>query len=74
MKRVTWIAYAVPGMTVCHYWEAKLIGEVLILGCVIERLWLIVRILSMRFRFCPDGCIECCGESVPPLQSVKLFE
>ena len=25
-------------MAVCHYWEAKLIGEVPILGYVIERL------------------------------------
>ena len=27
-----------------------------------------------EFRVVPDGCIEYCGESVPPLQSVKLFE
>ena len=48
-----------------HGWEAKLTGEVLILGSVIERLGLIIRILSMvNSGFVPDGCIECCGESV----------
>ena len=67
--------YAVPGMADGHGWEAKLIGEVPILGCVIERLGLIIRILSMvNSGFVPDGCIECCGESVQSLQSVKLFE
>ena len=30
--------YAVPRMADCHGWEAKLIGEVPILGYVIERL------------------------------------
>ena len=56
-------------------WEAKQIGEVPILGSVIERLGLIIRILSMvNLGFVPDGCIECCGESVQSLQSVKLFE
>ena len=66
---------AVPKMTVGHGWEAKLTGEVLILGRVIERLGLIIRILSMvNSGFVPDGCIECCGESVQSLQSVKLFE
>ena len=34
-------------MTVGHGWEAKLTGEVLILGRIIERLGLIIRILSM---------------------------
>ena len=34
-------------MTVGHGWEAKLIGEVPILGHVIERLGLIIHILSM---------------------------
>ena len=34
-------------MTVGHGWEAKLRGEVLILGRIIERLGLIIRILSM---------------------------
>ena len=29
---------AVPRMADCHHWEAKLIGEVPILGYVIERL------------------------------------
>ena len=62
-------------MTVGHGWEAKLTGEVLILGRVIERLGLIIRILSMvNSGLVPDGCIECCGESVQSLQSVKLFE
>ena len=66
---------AVPKMTVGHFWEAKLTGEVLILGRVIERLGLIIRILSMaNSGFVPDGCIEYCGESVQSLQSVKLFE
>ena len=34
-------------MTVGHGWEAKLTGEVPILGRVIERLGLIIRILCM---------------------------
>ena len=34
-------------MTVGHGWEAKLTREVLILGRIIERLGLIIRILSM---------------------------
>ena len=55
-------------MTVGHGWEAKLTGEVPILGRVIERLGLIIRILSMvNSGFVPDGCIECCGESVQSL-------
>ena len=37
----------VPKMTVGHGWEAKLTGEVLILGRIIERLGLIIRIPSM---------------------------
>ena len=66
---------AVPKMTVGHGWEAKLTGEVLILGRVIERLGLIIRILSMvNSGFVPDRWIEYCGESVQSLQSVKLFE
>ena len=61
-------------MAVCHYWEAKLIGEVPILGCVIERLWLIIRIQCMVNQgIIPDGCIKCCGESVPPLQRVETI-
>ena len=65
---------AVPKMTVGHGWEAKLTGEVPILGRVIERLGLIILILSMvNSGFVPDGCIECCGESVQSLQSVKLL-
>ena len=62
-------------MTVGHGWEAKLTEEVPILGRVIERLGLIICILSMaNSEFVPDGCIECCGESVQSIQSVKLFE
>ena len=62
-------------MTVGHGWEAKLTGDVLILGRVIERLGLIIRILSMvNSGFVPDGCIECCGKSVQYRQSIKLFE
>ena len=72
-ERVTWNAYAVPGMAVCHYWEAKLIGEVPILGCVIERLWLIIPIQCMLNWVYPDGCIKCCGESVPPLQRIETI-
>ena len=34
-------------MTIGHGWEAKVTGEVPILGCIIERLGLIIRILSM---------------------------
>ena len=43
---------AVPKMTDGHGWEVKLIGEVPILGCVIERLGLIIRILSMVIQDC----------------------
>ena len=45
--------YAVPRMTDGHGWEAKLIGEVLILGCVKERLCLIIYILSMMIQGYP---------------------
>ena len=34
-------------MTDGHGWEAKIIGEVPIIGCVIERLGLIIHIPSM---------------------------
>ena len=48
-----WLStYAVPNMTDGHGWEAKLIGEVPILGCVIEMLGLIIRILSMVIKDC----------------------
>jgi len=57
----------------CHGWEAKLIGEVPILGCVIDRLWLIIRVQCMMNQRYPDGCIKCCGESVPPLQRVETI-
>ena len=45
--------YAVPRMAESHGWEAKLIGEVPILGYVIERLWLMIRILSMIIQGYP---------------------
>ena len=45
--------YAVPRMADGHGWEAKLIGEVPILGCVIERLRLIIRIQSMMIQGYP---------------------
>ena len=51
-----------------HGWEAKLTGEVLILGSVFERLGFIIRILSMVISgFVPDRCIKCTGESVQSL-------
>ena len=53
MKGGTLTAYAVPGMTVCHNWEATLIGEVLVLGYVIERFRLMIRILSMIIQGYP---------------------
>ena len=37
----------------CHNWEATLIGEVLVLGYVIERFRLIIRIPSMIIQGCP---------------------
>ena len=42
-----------PRLTVDHYWGAQLIGEVLILEYVIERLWLMIRILSMIIQGYP---------------------
>ena len=42
-----------PRLTIGHYWEAKLIGEVPILGYVIERLWLIFRIPCMIIQGYP---------------------
>ena len=42
-----------PRLAVCHYWGAQLIGEVLILEYVIERLWLMIRILSMIIQGYP---------------------
>ena len=52
-ERVTLTAYAVPGLAVCQDWEATLIGEVPILGYVIERFRLIIRIPSMIIQGCP---------------------
>ena len=53
-KATSWwmSTYAVPKMVDGHGWEAKLIGEVPILRCVIERLGLIIRILSMVIQGC----------------------
>ena len=45
--------YAVPKMTDGHGWEAMLIGEVLVLGCVKGRLCLIICILSMMIEGYP---------------------
>ena len=45
--------YAVPRMADGHGWEAKVIGEVLILECVNERLCLIMCILSMMIQSYP---------------------
>ena len=45
--------YAVPKMTDGHGWETILIGEVLILGCVKERLCLIICIISMMIQGYP---------------------
>ena len=42
-----------PRLTVGHYWGAQLIGEVPILEYVIERLWLMIRILSMLIQGYP---------------------
>ena len=53
MKGVTLTAYEVPGMAVCHNWEAELIGEVPVLGYVIEMFRLIIRILSMIIQGYP---------------------
>ena len=44
---------AVPRIADRHHWEAKLMGEVPILGYVIERLWLMIRILSMIIQGYP---------------------
>ena len=45
--------YEVPRMADGHGWEAKLIGEVLILECVKEMLGLIIRILSLMIQGYP---------------------
>ena len=42
-----------PRLAVGHYWGAQLIGEVLVLGYVSERLWLMIRILSMIIQGYP---------------------
>ena len=49
-----WLStYAVPRMADGHWWEAKLIGAVPIIEYVIERLWLIIRILRMMIQGYP---------------------
>ena len=55
-KATSWVwmsTYAVPRMADGHGLEAKLIGEVPILECVIERFGLIIRILSMMIQGYP---------------------
>ena len=42
-----------PRLAVGHYWGAQLIGEVPVLGYVIKRLWLMIRILSMIIQGYP---------------------
>ena len=44
---------AVPRIADGYHWEAKLMGEVPILGYVSERLWLMIRILSMIIQGYP---------------------
>ena len=54
MKKNEWLEHLCSSQDDgCHGWEAKLIGEVPILGCVIERLWLIIRIPSMIIQVLP---------------------
>ena len=62
-----------PGWRIAITGRPSSWGEVPILGGVIERLWLIIRIQCMLNRVYPDGCIKCCGESVPPLQRVETI-
>ena len=51
---------AVPRLTVCHHWEAKL---------------MMIRVLSYDYSgLSLTDVIKCCGTSVQPLQSVNLFE
>ena len=42
-----------PRLAVCHYWGAQLIGEVPVLGYIIERLRLIIRIPCMIIQGYP---------------------
>ena len=62
-----------PGWRIAITGRPSSWGEVPILGSVSERLWLIIRIQCMMNRVYPDGCIECCGESVPPLQRIETI-
>ena len=61
-------------MAVCHYWEAKLIGEVPILGYVIERL--MVDYPHTKYDYSGQSLTDVSNvvESVQPLEGVKLFE
>ena len=63
---------AVPRLADCYHWEAKLMGEVPILGYVSERLWLMIRVLCYDdSRLSSTDVIKSCGTRVQPLQSVK---
>ena len=67
--------YAVPKIADNYGWEAKLIGEVLILGCVIERLTVDDPHTEYDYSGLPlTDVIKCCGTSVQTLQSKNLFE
>ena len=66
---------AVPRLTVCLHWEAKLMGRgaytrvckwKVMVDDPRTELWL--------FRVILTDVIKCCGTSVRPLQSVELFE
>ena len=66
---------AVPRMADIHHKEAKLMGEVPILGYVSERLM----VDDPHTEYDDSGLsltdvIKSCGTSVQPRQSVKLFE
>ena len=66
---------AVPRRADCHHREAKLIGEVPILGYVIERLMVDDPHTEYDYSgLSLTDVIKSCGTSVQPLQSVKLFE
>ena len=62
----------VPRRADCHHWEAKLIGEVPILGYVNERLGLVVRVLRTinQGQLPLTNYCNCCGTRVQPLQSL----
>ena len=66
---------AVPRLTVCLHWEAKLMGR----GAHTRTCkWKVMvddpRTVLRWFGVIPTDEIKCCGTSVQPLQSVNLFE